>query len=455
MEIPSPCHSLTYNKPIRFLLPSSFSHFQTSTRKPTPRPTRKPTPRPTRKPTNHPVPKPTRYPTKRPTNHPAPKPTRNPTRNPTRKPTSPTRRPTFRPISDASCEAHPECAALGLVGDCCPTDDDKRLNCCSKDGPTRRPTPKPSPKPTSRTQKSCSAYPKCRALGLEGDCCPTDDDKKLACCFDDDDGFFDDDAFVDSCTANPGCRRLGLEGDCCPTDDSVKLDCCFERPPGTCSRHPGCAAEGLEGECCPAANGKNLECCYERGDGFPIIIPRYCHSDHDLDFSCYKFGKPECCLNSLKACPKEAPECEVGFPIIGESYCTYAPNYGCYKNGWPECCSDDPKECPKFKPGCERTPVRDDYYCEISPDYTCHELGYPSCCMNRGGESCPKLRPECNVGKRGCDRATSLPSICKYQLESLQPFHSISIQKLISSFFCFVKQWTLLARREISTYCVT
>jgi len=383
-------------------------------------------------------------PTSKPTGHPAPNPTRHPTNNPTRQPvyptkqpTPPTRKPTSEPTTkadsgSASCSAHPECAHL--VGDCCPTDDGARLDCCSEVTPTRRPTseptrkptpnptrkptseptrkptPNPTRKPTSKptyheAEASCAAYPKCRELGLEGDCCPTDDGKKLACCFDE--GSIEPEG---SCSTSLKCRELGLKGDCCPTDDGMKLDCCFDRKPGTCSRYPGCAAKELEGDCCPAANGKMLDCCYEDEHLFPIIDSEYCK--HEPDFSCYKFGRPECCLKSTVACPKEEPECEVGFPILGESYCTYAPNYGCFENGWPKCCDDDPKECPNHCPDCEvGVPVVDDSYCSRSPDYRCFEYGYPTCCLRNNGNDCPNERPECNVGKRGCDLNDSLPSI--------------------------------------------
>ena len=245
---------------------------------------------------------------------------------------------------------------------------------------------------------------------MEGDCCPTDDGKKLACCFDE--GSIEPEG---SCSTSPKCRELGLKGDCCPTDDGMKLDCCFDRKPGTCSRYPGCAAKELEGDCCPAANGKMLDCCYEDEHLFPIIDSEYCK--HEPDFSCYKFGRPECCLKSTVACPKEEPECEVGFPILGESYCTYAPNYGCFENGWPKCCDDDPKECPNHCPDCEvGVPVVDDSYCSRSPDYRCYEYGYPTCCLRNNGNDCPNERPECNVGKRGCDLNDSLPSISKYAI---------------------------------------
>lgn len=272
-------------------------------------PTRKPTPYPTRSP-SHPTRYPTKRPTKKPTKKPSRKPTPYPTKPPWRKPTKkPTRSPTPRPtgdIFDAACSAHPRCRARGLTGDCCPTSDGLRLDCCSNNNPTRRPTPKPT---TDDYEGSCSAHPLCRDLELAGECCPTYDGVTLACCSDNNDDD-DDDNYSDdvSCSANPRCDQLGLEGECCPTDDGLKLDCCFDDPkPGTCARNPGC--QHLEGDCCPAANGENLACCYVEAHGWPIIDAEYCREE--TNFNCYKFGKPECCLRSNIVCPKEKPRCEI------------------------------------------------------------------------------------------------------------------------------------------------
>ncbi len=393
-------------------------------------PTRAPTPHPTVHPTSHPTNTPTSHPTSHPTNIPTPHPTRNPTKNPTKMPTrAPTNQPTPSPtthIEDAACSAHPECAARGLTGDCCPTDEDERLDCCSAThlptpsptnkpptpSPTNKPpTPSPTNKPTiDYSDSSCAAYPACSHL--EGECCPTDDGLKLDCCFEDsDDQVAPTSVPIDSCSANSRCSALGLEGDCCPADDALKLDCCFDEVPGTCSQFTGCAELGLEGDCCPAPNGINLACCDVELYGLPIVDSKYC--DDALDFSCYKFGKPECCLKASKVCPKEKPECEVGFPIIGKSYCTYAPKFGCFENGWPKCCSEDPAECPRYRPDCELgTLFKTGSYCGDSPDFRCHELGYPPCCLTND-ESCPYEEPECNIAEKGCDEDDSILSICK------------------------------------------
>lgn len=320
---------------------------------------------------------------------------------------------------NASCSAHPECVKAGLTGDnCCPGWGYLNLDCCAEETPTRRPTSKPTDR-NNNSEDSCSAYPKCVELKLEGDCCPGNGEKMLDCCFDDTPirrptpkPTDRDNNTEGSCSAYPKCKELKLTGECCPTNDGKKLDCCYDEIPGTCSRYPGCAAKGLEGECCPAANGKNLECCGEQENGLPIINPvnpEYCR--YEPDCSCYNVGLPECCLTSSIACPKEQPRCEVGFPIIGESYCTYAPNYGCYESGWPKCCDDHPSECPEYQPDCEISPVIEYAYCSRQPDYQCYEFGHPNCCFDKDSDACPYERPECNVGKRGCNRNDSLPSI--------------------------------------------
>jgi len=68
--------------------------------------------------------------------------------------------------------------------------------------------------------KTCSANPECAALNLADDCCPTSlAGIFLDCC--EDKGA--------SCAVNPGCS--GLVEDCCPNADGVFLYCCFEPDP--------------------------------------------------------------------------------------------------------------------------------------------------------------------------------------------------------------------------------
>lgn len=193
----------------------------------------------------------------------------------------------------------------------------------------------------------------------------------------------------------------------------MKLDCCFDKQPGSCSRYPHCVAKGLQGECCPAENGQFLDCCnVEKAN--PIEVEQYC--TRPPDFSCYRFGRPECCLNSSKPCPKEQPKCEVGFPVIGQSYCTHAPEYGCYESGWPECCDDGNDEtCPKVRPGCEiGLPIVHDPHCLHEANYRCYEYGYPDCCFAENANGCPNEEPPCNIAERGCGLEESLPSISDF-----------------------------------------
>mmetsp|Transcript_24536 Transcript_24536/g.57999 ORF Transcript_24536/g.57999 Transcript_24536/m.57999 type:complete len:747 (+) Transcript_24536:118-2358(+) len=285
----------------------------------------------------------------------------------------------------SSCSAHPQCVELGLKGECCPTDDGKKLECCSGKKPTLRPTRKPTPKPSIGS--SCSAHPQCVDLGLTGECCPTDDGEKLKCCFED----------HGTCSTNPKCEALGLTGECCPTDDRWKLDCCFDKPPaGSCAAYPRCRELGLKGECCPTDGSMQLDCCKEEA-GLPITGESYCQ--HSPDFRCYKFGVPHCCLAKSIACPKIKPECEIGWPDVGESYCAYAPDFGCYKNGRPECCLDDSIECPENRPECEvGFPIVGDSYCTFAPHYGCYKDGWPECCLETTTLGCPMKRPKCDIG---------------------------------------------------------
>jgi hypothetical protein len=61
------------------------------------------------------------------------------------------------PVNPASCQANKFCALLNLTGNCCPTDDNWTLECCSG----------------YSFEVTCESNPKCAALGLKGACCPT------------------------------------------------------------------------------------------------------------------------------------------------------------------------------------------------------------------------------------------------------------------------------------------
>jgi len=52
----------------------------------------------------------------------------------------------------------------------------------------------------------------------------------------------------------------------------------------------------------------------------------------------------------------DAPVAATGAPtpLLGSSYCTYAPDETCYEGGWPKCCGKkDGKDCPEEQPPCE------------------------------------------------------------------------------------------------------
>jgi hypothetical protein len=144
-----------------------------------------------------------------------------------------------KPEENGTCSANQDCVDLGLLGDCCPTSfsNETFLSCCDE----------------SPAQGTCYDNRKCRRQGLEGDCCPTDSGIYLECC--------DDKPTEGTCYENRRCKRLGLQGACCPTDTGEYLECCDEVTPlsGTCSEYPRC--EGLSGDCCPNSEGVYLDCC--------------------------------------------------------------------------------------------------------------------------------------------------------------------------------------------------
>eukprot|EP00522_Entomoneis_paludosa_P010607 CAMPEP_0172453486 /NCGR_PEP_ID=MMETSP1065-20121228/10779_1 /TAXON_ID=265537 /ORGANISM="Amphiprora paludosa, Strain CCMP125" /LENGTH=233 /DNA_ID=CAMNT_0013205669 /DNA_START=121 /DNA_END=822 /DNA_ORIENTATION=+ len=160
-----------------------------------------------------------------------------------------------------TCEREPACRELGLEGDCCPTLDGTDLDCCGKTAaptpspttasPTDPPVPPTTASPVTHPPK-CMDNPVCGGLGLVGECCPTQDGVFLDCC---------DPA--PQCAHNPACNALGLAGDCCPTIDGVFLACCAEEDPATKQCDGNWACNGLSGDCCPTVDGVHLDCCSE------------------------------------------------------------------------------------------------------------------------------------------------------------------------------------------------
>ncbi|CAE8677553.1 unnamed protein product, partial [Polarella glacialis] len=79
------------------------------------------------------------------------------------------------PSSGAACGLAPGCKALGLNGDCCPTPDGARLGCCPTGDSTAQSAVAGTAAPTSSTpssgigsvEASCGKSPGCSVLGLE------------------------------------------------------------------------------------------------------------------------------------------------------------------------------------------------------------------------------------------------------------------------------------------------
>jgi hypothetical protein len=67
------------------------------------------------------------------------------------------------------------------------------------------------------TQETCVDHPQCAALGLEGACCPTVDNVYLDCCE------------KEWCLAkyHQECVSQGLDGPTCPDDQGNFADCCM------------------------------------------------------------------------------------------------------------------------------------------------------------------------------------------------------------------------------------
>lgn len=93
------------------------------------------------------------------------------------------------------CSENFACVALGLTGGhCCPTTAGIQLDCCSSasSGTTREEGSTVSSSPASASQQqetssvnqSCSSNTACAALDLVGSCCPTESGVRLGCCDD-------------------------------------------------------------------------------------------------------------------------------------------------------------------------------------------------------------------------------------------------------------------------------
>ena len=84
----------------------------------------------------------------------------------------------------------------------------------------------------------------------------------------------------------------------------------------------------------------------------------------------------------------------------GSDYCTWGMDYSCYKKGKPQCCLDDDQPCPSERPRCDKGQPGWDY-CAWSPDKKCYPSsgGHPPCCDRFGGTNCPTNKPNCEVSQ--------------------------------------------------------
>jgi len=133
----------------------------------------------------------------------------------------------------------------------------------------------------------------------------------------------------------------------------------------------------------------------------PVLGSSYC--TYAPDTSCYLTGWPACCSEGASTCPDQQPACEVSSTtipsspvtatiILGSDYCTYGPDYNCYSDGWPSCCIEDETTCPEEQPPC----IPGASFCTYAPDFSCYETGWPACCSD-DASTCPQNQPPCEI----------------------------------------------------------
>jgi len=128
----------------------------------------------------------------------------------------------------------------------------------------------------------------------------------------------------------------------------------------------GCDQVTYSNECEAHAKGVSVSrdgpCVIE-----PIVPPGASYCTYSPDATCYRSGHPACCAEP-GTCPEARPPCEIEetateavetanttstvMPLMGKSYCTYAPDEECYESGWPACCREE-TSCPEERPECE------------------------------------------------------------------------------------------------------
>jgi len=92
-----------------------------------------------------------------------------------------------RPVDsdgDHTCASFPACAALGLAGACCPNAAGVRMGCCDAPAPSNMSaTTSPRPAVDTDGDHACLKFPACAALGLVGTCCPNAAGVRMGCCY--------------------------------------------------------------------------------------------------------------------------------------------------------------------------------------------------------------------------------------------------------------------------------
>jgi len=168
--------SPTVTPTVTTFVPTSLTKQDIATLSPTLQPTLSPTVSPTFSPTKSPIVLPTVSPTVSPTLSPNLSSTVSPTMSPTLYPTMP---PNFPPTLS-------------------PTVSDSTSPTSSHTAPSTLSASSPTPSPTAEATEidtaKCSLHPKCYALNLGGDCCPTSDGVRLGCC----DNFLDEEEIDES-----------------------------------------------------------------------------------------------------------------------------------------------------------------------------------------------------------------------------------------------------------------
>ncbi|CAM9500223.1 unnamed protein product [Chrysoparadoxa australica] len=73
------------------------------------------------------------------------------------------------------------------------------------------------------------------------------------------------------CENNAQCYALGVRGQCCPTDNGIMLGCCATSP-AACASNPACANAHIQGDCCPTKAGDYLRCIVATSPRTSLLI---------------------------------------------------------------------------------------------------------------------------------------------------------------------------------------